>query len=157
LSKAQYMKASTAQLQRPDASMLAAYDAAFSKLSQAIAGRGGKLLLVGSNATIETLPACAKPEWFNRIQTRPCQAGIAVAGDRTVQFEAALDAHMAEVFDRNPNLQIVSIMDRLCDVKSGRCQTTDNGHYLYVDDSHLTTRAVDLVAKDLEVAMRRLM
>ncbi len=152
LAKPQYIVFNRTAVESKNQALLTIYDEAMKHLRKNVEAKGGGLLLVGSNLTQEFSPACLNLQWFNTRMAKACNLGISYNSSVENEFSIALDQHIASLF---PERNYFSIFKRLCDEKTQTCKTSEQGSYLYGDDSHLNTAGVDLLASDLENVLRR--
>ncbi len=143
-----YPKVLVLQLEK----VLNIYDEALEHFRIDVEARGGNLILIGSNLTQEFSPSCLNHQWFNTRLTKICDQGIHFNSSVENQFSVLFDRHFTELFNE---LNFFSVQDRMCDKKTQTCKTSEQGTYLYGDDSHLNQAGVDLLATDLEIALRK--
>jgi peptidoglycan/LPS O-acetylase OafA/YrhL len=156
-SKNQYMNVQRNQVEARNPALLSIYDSEIENLSSKIFAKGGALLVVGSNVTFESVPACNNRQWFNTLITRDCEKGASLSASYFNRFVDLQDQHFAKVFSTaKPKLAYLSIMGHLCDAARDSCKTSEGGTYLYDDDSHLNAAGIDLIAEDLQASLQRL-
>jgi SGNH domain (fused to AT3 domains) len=153
-SKSQYIKIPKREVETQDQDLLSTYDSEIKNFAGDIEKKQAKLLVIGSNIKLESAPACSNQQWFNRLITKNCNAGVAVDESYLNQFTVYQDQYFVKKF--KAPIEYFSLIGRLCDVTGARCTTSSNGSYFYSDETHLNLTAIDMMANDLRTVLHRL-
>jgi peptidoglycan/LPS O-acetylase OafA/YrhL len=152
-----YINFSRDQVLTKNAELFSAYDLEIEALYREVFARGGSLLLIGSNPTIEFSPACNSPQWFNYFLSTECSKGVPMDSSGKTLFSLGHDQHLASKFSNTfPKFEFVDITRLLCDEAQGNCKTSIDGAYLYQDNQHITSAAVDLIYENILSSLQRL-
>ena len=152
--KPQYIKYTRLSLEK--GKILTAYDREIESLYHAIFARGGSLLLVGSNPTVELTPECFNPQWFNSLQRTNCKE-INLDSSLLSNFALRHDLHLLEQYaGMHPNFEVISPTKSLCDKSLELCPLRLDGKFLYKDNQHISSAAVDLIYPEIISSLHRL-
>jgi len=151
--KRQYIRLTRESLQSGATS---AYDKEIESIYHAISSRGGSLLLIGSNPTVELNPVCLHQQWFNTLQTTDCNE-IRLASSLLSDFALRHDLHLLNQFaGKYPDFEVISPTRFLCDANLGVCPVMLNGSDLYKDNEHISSTAIDLIYPEILSSLHRL-
>ena len=153
LAKPQYVKFNRLAVETGNEELLNIYDRPIAAFRANVEAKGGSFLVVGPNLTQEFSSTCLNHQWFNTRLSRVCDLGIAYNSSLENQLSVAFDRHLES---RLGERSFFSVLNRMCDDQTKTCKTSEKGSYLYDDDSHLNLEAIDLLAPDLELAVRAL-
>lgn len=151
--KPQYIKYTRLSLEK--GGVLAAYDREIESLYHAIFARGGSLLLIGSNPTVELNPECLNPQWFNSLQRINCKE-ISLDSSLLSNFALRHDLHLLKQYAGNyPNFEVISPTKFLCGKTLEACPLKLDGSFLYKDNQHISSAAVDLIYPEIISSLHR--
>ena len=152
--KEEYLRHSKHTLDKGE--ILASYDKEIAGLYHAIFARGGSLLLIGSNPTVDLNQASNNPQWFNALQTDNCKA-ISLSSSLLSKVSLQHDQHLLDQFaEKYPKFEVISPTKLLCDKNLEYCPLKLNGKFLYKDVHHISSVAGDLIYPEIISSLRRL-
>ncbi len=142
--KFQYIRYSNAIIRENRSGLVAAYDAEIMSFYSRIANKGATMLLIGSNPTQESNPACVNPQWFNRLQNADCDS-LQLSSSLLTQFAFYHEVHLRDKFSGySDGLKVVAPTLIFCDEKENLCSLTRGGKFLWSDNQHIVPIAIDL-------------
>ena len=149
--KTQYIQYSKQFL---DDGAISAYDREIMSLYDAIYEKGGSLLLIGSNPSVDYGLACPSLQWFNVLQCGEMNFSKSL----TSQFSIYHDLHLKNQYaGRFPNLEVISPTKILCNKTFEFCPRRLEGVNLYrSDNTHLSREGIDLIYPEVIASLHRL-
>jgi len=152
--KMQYIKYTRLSLEK--GRVLEAYDREIESLYHAIYARGGSLLLIGSNPSVQLNPECLNPQWFNSLQAANCKE-ISLDSSLISNFSLRHDLHLLKQYAGSyPGFEVISPTKLLCDINLGVCPLKSDRGFLYKDNEHISSVAVELIYPEIIASLHRL-
>lgn len=136
---------------------VSAYDREIESLYHAIFARGGSLLLIGSNPSIEANPACSDPQWFNAPQRTACTEDLSRSSLLT-NYAVRHDQHLLDQYaGKYPRFEVISPTKFLCKNDTDACPFELEGRNLYRSDNvHISNTAIDMIYPAMMSSLHRL-
>jgi peptidoglycan/LPS O-acetylase OafA/YrhL len=153
-SNQKYLKYTWLSLEK--GTILAAYDSEIENLYHAVFEKGGSLLLIGANPKVPLNPECISPQWFNSLQATNCNE-ISLDSSLDSNFAVHFDQHLTDRYaGRYSHFEVITPTKFLCDKSFRFCPLKRDGNYLYKDNQHLSSIAVDLIYPEILSSLHRL-
>lgn len=128
--------------------LLSSYDNAISKLSEIVASRGGRLLVIGANPTLSTpYLVSLDPQWFNILnQNQEELLAFSRQNTKETKIYLAIDEYLEKIAEGS-SWRYFPTRSYLCD--QSFCFSKISGEPLYSDNQHLTQVAMMRYQSDL--------
>ncbi len=113
-------------------------------------------MLIGSNPSVDLNQECLNPQRFNSLQSTNCKE-INLNTSLIGYFSVNHDLHLLKKFaGKYPHFEVIAPTKYLCDMNLGVCPLKLDGSFLYKDNEHISSVAVDLFYPEIVSSLHRL-